>query len=73
MRDDLDPEIAQVTGRPDAGSQQMRRRMDRARRDDDLAPGLAYAELGLLAIDQRFDPDTSSAFKQQLLDRKSVV
>jgi hypothetical protein len=28
--DDLDPEIAQMTRRADAGAQQMRRRMDRA-------------------------------------------
>ena len=38
---DLDAEIAQIAGRADPGAQQMRRRMDRPRRHDDLAPGLA--------------------------------
>ena len=66
--DDLDAEIAQVAGRADARAQQMRRRMDRPRRDDDLAPRLVYAELGLLAPDQRLDPDAARTLEQQLLD-----
>ena len=37
MRDDFDPEIAEVTGRPDTGPQQVRWRVDRTRRNDDLA------------------------------------
>ena len=53
-----------MAGRPDAGAQQMRRRMDRARRDDDLAA----AELGLSSVDQRLDADAARPFEQQLLD-----
>ena len=49
---------------PIAGAQQMRRRMDRARRDDDLAA----AELGLLAFDQRLDADAARALEQQLAE-----
>jgi hypothetical protein len=52
VRHDLDPEIAQVAGRPDAGAQQVRRRVDRPGRDDHLPSGLAYAEFGLLAVNQ---------------------
>ncbi len=61
---DLDPQVAQLAGGPDAGTQQVRGRMDRARRDDDFAA----AELGFLAVDQRLDGDAAGAFEQQLLD-----
>ena len=57
---DLDAEIAQMTRRPDPGAQQMRRRMDRPRRDDDFMP----AEFGLPAVDQRLDPDAARPFEQ---------
>ena len=53
---------------PMPGAQQMGRRVDRPRRDDDLAPRLADAELGLLASDPRLDPDAARALEQQPLD-----
>ena len=64
MRHDLDPEIAEVTGRPDSGPQQMRGRMDRTRRDDDLAT----PELGFLAVDERLHADAARPLEQQLLN-----
>ena len=64
MRHDLDPEIAQMAGRTDPGAQQMRRRMDRPRRDDNFAA----TELGFLAVDRRLDADAASSLEQQLLD-----
>ena len=61
---DIDPEIAQVRGRPDPGTQQMGRRMDRARRDDDLTA----AKFGFPALEQRLDADAARPLKQELLD-----
>ena len=55
--------VPEVPDRSDPGAQQMRRRMDRAAREDDLAA----AELLLAAIDQRLDADALRAFEQQLL------
>src|SRR4029077_4654242 len=49
--------------RSDAGAQQMRRRMNRAAREDDFTA----AELLLAAIDQCLDADALRAFEQQLL------
>src|SRR5262245_58198985 len=46
----------------DAGAQQMRRRMDRAARQHDLAA----AEFLLVSIDQRFYANASLAFEQEL-------
>src|SRR5215469_13366786 len=37
LRHNVDPEITQMAGWPDSGAQQMRRRMDRPRRDDNLS------------------------------------
>src|SRR5260370_13442377 len=68
VRDNLDPEIAQMAGRAYTGAQQMRRRVDCPRRDDHLPAGLTYAELGLLAVDQRLDADATRPLEQQLLD-----
>src|SRR5690348_2507053 len=64
MRDDLDPEIAQVTGRPNASAQQMRGRVDRARRNDHFAA----AELGILAVDQGLYADATLPLENELLD-----
>src|SRR5204862_502555 len=62
----LDAEIHQRPGRPDAGAQQVRRRMDRAGADDDFAPGLIDAELGLRPFDERLDADAAGALEEQL-------
>src|SRR5438270_13595998 len=64
MGDDLDAEITQMTGRPDTGAQQMRRRVDRPRRHDYLAA----AEFGLPTVDERLDADAARPFEQQLLN-----
>ena len=62
----LDAEIHQRPGRPDAGAQQVRRRMDRAGADDDFAPGLIDAEFGLRPFDERLDADAAGALEEQL-------
>ena len=56
--------LPEVPDRSDAGAQQMRRRMDRAARENDLAA----AELLLPAVDQRLHADAARALEQQLLD-----
>src|SRR6516162_9413882 len=66
--DNLDPEIAQISGWADARTQQMRRRMNRPRRYDDLAATLVHAELGFLALDQGLHADAARALETQLLD-----
>ena len=50
--------------RADAGAQQMRRRMDRAAGENDLAA----AKLLFAAVDQRLHADAARALEQQLLD-----
>ena len=62
-RQHRNPHVPEMPDRADAGAQQMRRRMDRAGREDDFAA----AELLLAAIDQRLDADALRAFEQQLL------
>src|SRR5260370_16151241 len=57
-----------MAGRAYTGAQQMRRRVDCPRRDDHLPAGLTYAELGLLAVDQRLDPDAARPLEQQPFD-----
>jgi hypothetical protein len=53
-----------MSDRADAGAQQMRRRMDRAAGEDDLAA----AKLLLLAADLRLDADAARTLEQQLPD-----
>ena len=55
--------VAEMPDRADAGAQQMRRRVDRAAREDHLAA----AELLLAAVDHRLDADAARALEQQLL------
>src|SRR6185437_6878854 len=59
--------VSQMSNRADAGAQQMRRRMDRAAGQHDLAA----AELLLLAIDHRLHADAARALEQQFLDLRS--
>src|SRR6516225_7539527 len=66
--DNLDPEIAQISGWADARTQQMRRRMNRPRRYDDLAATLVHAERGFLAPDQHLHADATPALETQRLD-----
>ncbi|MNL13155.1 hypothetical protein D3C87_1340560 [compost metagenome] len=54
--------LLQVVHRPDAGAQQMRRRVDGTARQDDLVP----VELMFLSIDQGLHADTARAVKKQL-------
>ena len=57
-----DAQLPQMPDRADAGAQQMRRRMDRAGGQDDLAA----AELRLPPLDQRLHADAARALEQQL-------
>src|SRR6266404_4444638 len=61
---DRNAHLLQVPDRADAGAQQMRRRMDRAAREHDLAA----AKLLFPAVDLRLHTDAACALEQQLLD-----
>ena len=61
--DHLDAHVAQMPDRSDARAQQMRRRMNRAARQDHLA----RAELGVGAVDRGGDADTTRAVEDQRL------
>ena len=57
---DRNAHVLQMPDRADAGAQQMRRRMDRAAGEDDLAA----AELLFAAVDHRLHADAARALEQ---------
>ena len=58
---DVDAHIPEVADRSDAGAQQMRRRVDGAGGEDDLAA----AEFPFLSVHECLDADALRAFEQQ--------